>query len=353
MLLLFSGVKTNLGIAGTAKPDSIFFGSYAFDSYTKLSQKNKSFGLGVLFLGTELDFGNTTFTVSINGTHSTNSPSDFVGDLQVLSNIDTQEKDTLKIYELILEHNFFIRDFNFIFGVGWKDLSGSFNRTETSQNLMHSSFGTSAELGNTGFYGPSIYPFPSFGFHFAKSWNDGAYVMYSIADPILYNSFENGIFQSQINLDEDNFFTIFEFGKKTELYKINLGLWKYRSSGQLEDSFKQSGLYFDGEYNFSQLSPFVKLGLVSQVKNRVSSSFAIGLNLRSLILDKEEISIGFVAAQIQGHNTETAFELQYQFIFSDKFYSPVTYQSIANTFFTKTNASIVALRLGYNFETLY
>lgn len=81
-------------------------------------------------------------------------PSDDVGDLQVLDNIEAP--DAARLYEAWWQKTFFDDRASLLLGL--YDLNSEFYVVQSALVFLHSSFGIGAALGNSGRNGPSIFP---------------------------------------------------------------------------------------------------------------------------------------------------------------------------------------------------
>lgn len=81
-------------------------------------------------------------------------PSDDVGDLQIVDNIEAP--DAARLYEAWWQKTFFDDRASLLLGL--YDLNSEFYVVESALVFLHSSFGIGAALGNSGRNGPSIFP---------------------------------------------------------------------------------------------------------------------------------------------------------------------------------------------------
>jgi porin len=87
------------------------------------------------------------------GTHG-GAPSDFVGDVQGVSNLEAPPK--LRLEEFWLQQNLFESHLSLL--VGRYDLNTEFYRVQSAALFVNSSFGIGPEFGQSGVDGPSIFP---------------------------------------------------------------------------------------------------------------------------------------------------------------------------------------------------
>jgi len=218
--------------------------SYLLDGHyiSKDNQASEKPVLGSLMLYSEFKSKRSSLHISLLGTHSTISPTDdCLRDAQIFSNIDALGQDTLKFYEIFYEYKF--KDTSLL-DIGWLDLSSNFNTTEPSSHLLNSSFGTAADLGNTGYFGPSIYPITAFGLSYSKVFNNDFYLKAALTDPLNPDNFRSKRLQTDIKLDDKNYFSVLEAGvNKDQKFKVSFGFWELNVQEGLLPDFKQSGAY--------------------------------------------------------------------------------------------------------------
>ncbi len=317
--------------------------NYILDTYqVSTPSVSKTLSIGSLMTSGEVTSGEHRYHMSAQGAHSNGSPSEVAQDIQILSNIDMEGEETLKIYELYYSYQ--IQDFEL--SLGWQDLSNHFNRLAASELLIHSSFGTSADLGNTGFYGPSIYPFPGFGLKANHRINEKYQLRFAISDPLNPQSFRSRSLQSQVNIDPDNYFAIFEIKKSVTNYQWNMGAWTYRAEASSFLDFQQSGIYFDWEYYIARWTPFAKIGLANKRPLRVHQSWVLGLKRSQVFNSRDWISIGIVIAPIDQQEThEKVFEVLYKRQLAKGLAALLSFQSIEQAFFSQQRAQALTLRI--------
>jgi porin len=113
------------------------------------------------------------------GTHG-GSPSEYVGDAQVVSNIDAP--NTWKIYEAWYNQSLFSERVSLRFGL--YDLNSEFDVIETAGLFLNSSHGIGADFSQTGLNGPSIFPTTSFGARFKIQPMQSLYLQTVILDAV-------------------------------------------------------------------------------------------------------------------------------------------------------------------------
>jgi|GEM_PF-2411513 len=332
--------------------DEVRLGAYSvLDTHTlSRNQKGRATpALGALLLSSEVEYGNSQLTTSVLGNYSSGSPTDFVGDAQVLSNIDVQGQEVVKIYELVYQYRWGLSRL----GIGWSDLSTSFNTTVPSELLVNSSFGTSAAFGNTGDYGPSIYPIPSFGIKAALDLGDGYYLQFAMADPIVASAFRSKNIQTRIHLNQNQNLGVVEFGRiQASTYKVAIGAWTLNLQNQDFGSFHQSGVYSQFDYRIRRnLHPFVRLELATKVAERIYSNTVFGARVLPDDLAYGLVEVGFSSVDIQNKSrSEQVYEILYQRDLFLNLSTALSYQYIARPGGDEGSANAVTFRLRMDFD---
>lgn len=108
------------------------------------------------------------------------SPSEDVGDAQVVSNIDSP--DSWKLFEAWVQQALWDGRFSLL--VGLYNLNGEFYVNDFSALFINSAFGIGTDLAQTGEQGPSIFPTTSFGVRLRGKPTDETYVMGAVLDGV-------------------------------------------------------------------------------------------------------------------------------------------------------------------------
>ncbi len=103
----------------------------------------------------------------------------YVGDFQVISNIDAEE--ALRLYELWYEQSI-AEKLSLRFGL--YDLNSEFDAQEASQLFLNSSHGIGAEYGQSGRLGPSIFPVTSLAARLDWTLSDSGTLRYALLDGV-------------------------------------------------------------------------------------------------------------------------------------------------------------------------
>jgi hypothetical protein len=108
------------------------------------------------------------------------SPSEIVGDMQTVSNIDAD--DTWKLYEAWYQQNLFDEKLSLLLGLF--DLNSEFDVTENAGLFLNSSFGIGPDYSQSGGNGPSIFPTTSLAFRVRVQPTDAFYVQSAVFDGV-------------------------------------------------------------------------------------------------------------------------------------------------------------------------
>ena len=335
--------------------DADFNIQYIVDNYSILKSRQGSANrsIGSFLLESKVRHKDHNVTVSFLGTHSNGSPSDLLGDLQVLSNIDVQGEEGFKLYELF--YQFIFRKLEV--GFGWVDLSNSYNLNTSGALLVHSSFGTNAGFGNAGLYGPSIYPIPFFGLNLKYSLEGKYYIQMALTDVGTVGGFKSKKIQYDLGLSADNHLGVLEFGRKTNKgVSVGFGLWNLVADDTfLGEEIDQVGVFFQGEYlKFIRFSPFIRGGVSSKRIDRVYANVSVGA--RSLPWEKKYgvFEFGFNRALIWGvAQTEEVFETLYSLSVTDWLKTSLSYQNINNIGGRRDQADVLTVRFNLQESFLF
>jgi carbohydrate-selective porin OprB len=201
------------------------------------------------------------------------------------------------------------------FRLGWSDLSIEFNTNDPSADFINSSFGTSADLGNTGFAGPSIYPVPTFGIDHLITHKEGFYFRSAVMSAIVSSMTDTSDLLKDIYLSADNHTIVTEVGvEEKNKFEYALGVWSVKSGSEVLLPFSQKGLYFQADYKVNGgLHPFLRWGRSSKVSARVYSNVALGLEFAFDNKKLGSLGFGFSSARIDSAPfSEKVYELIYK-----------------------------------------
>ncbi|MCB0324739.1 MAG: carbohydrate porin [Bdellovibrionales bacterium] len=298
--------------------------------------------LGNLDIAATLDTGKAGWwengTVFIYFLGNTGDPaSEFIGDLQVTSNIEAPE--TLKLYEAWYDHSF--ADGSVSLLVGLHDYNSEFDVISSAGTLLNSSFGIGPDISQVG---PSIFPTTAVAARLKVALPGDLYGLAAVYDGVPGSPNNPRGTHIQFGSD-DGLFWAGELGavgvEGSGYYKASMGLWGH--SAEVEDFSEQvrdrnSGLYLLGERRvFTEsedetqgLVLFGRVGFARESRNAVSHYFGAGLSYLGLFegRDADTLALGVARAELsddyrvvtpESTDAETAIELNYRIAVSDFF----------------------------------
>jgi len=279
------------------------------------------------------------FSLYLLGNHG-DSPSEFIGDLQVVSNIDAFE--TFKVYEAWVEQRLF--DDRFSVKAGLIDLNSEFDVIESAGIFLNSSFGIGADYSQSGGNGPSIFPTTSAGVRLNGWLTPSVYARTIILDGVSGDPDDPR--GTRVQFDEgDGLLVGGEVGWVTSegdpgpYRKVAFGGWTY-TEPSIEDASGASitptdnrGYYVLAEGSVYReadgdggLVLFGRYGSADATINPVSRYVGFGGNYTGLLPGREEDQLGLAMARVPGGDvfrgalrdggitptsSETAIELTY------------------------------------------
>lgn len=222
------------------------------------------------------------------------APSDLTGDLQTISNIQTDNH--LKLYELWYEHSFANGAVNLLAGL--HDYNSTFYTLESAGLFTTSSFGIGPEVAQVG---PSIFATTAVGVQLTLV-GEHQYLLLATYDGIPGDpEHPHG---THIKFKQsDGLFNAIEWGIKNEhSYKFAIGAWHHSAEvenpvdGNISDS--NSGFYFIGEKNINdRLTAFFQYGRADASKNQLASYLGIGFTLNNILFEEDTIGLAYASAQ--------------------------------------------------------
>lgn len=270
----------------------------------------------------------TTFHASVLHNNRSTFSDRAVGDLQTVSNIDTD--GSLRLKEMWIAHASGALSFK----VGLIDLNTEFDTIETGSSFINSSFGIGPEFSQAGENGPSIFPITGL----------GALARFAISDRLEVRA---GVFEGtpghsmdprrmRLRLDDEGALLVGELGYELDgSGRLAVGSWRLtdnveRNGGGSKGS---SGGYYVSidkkliDWPQHSLSLFARIGIADDSVYQIASYQGGGILLSGFIFGAEEEQLGFGIAsarnstsfrRAQGQlgstplNRETAFELTYR-----------------------------------------
>jgi porin len=288
-----------------------FAADYAFEaSYTGDVLVNASGGIETgtryldnldLKLEVDLDriWGPGAGKLLVSGLYNNGSTfsNELVGDLQVVSNIDTAE--AWRVYELWYE----LGDDSKSVRVGLYDLNSEFDVNETGALFLNSSHGIGPELGQTGLNGPGIFPVTSMSLRAALQL-DSVTARIVVMDAVPGDPEDPASYAIDLRRD-DGCLTVAELDMRlADSARIWAGYWRY--SAEFEHGFGDGsdrgndGWYVGLERSLAFGSHsgawFVRLGQADERFNALHGYAGLGLVIDGPFPARSGDHLGFAVA---------------------------------------------------------
>ncbi len=324
-----------------------FGGDYDFEAeYTGDILRNVSGGIAVgtryldkLDLKLEIDiaeaWGMGSGILFMHGLYSNGGTlsDELVGDLQIVSNIDTTE--AWRIFEFWYE----LGDDVWSVRTGLYDLNSEFDVNETGAIFLNSSHGIGADIGQTGMNGPSIFPVSSMSLRAAVQ-TDSFTARVAVMDAVPGNPDTAASNEIDMNSDE-GILTVAEVDVPlSESARLWAGYWRY--SARFEEPFGtgsgsgNGGWYVGGEHRFQigsrSAAWFVRFGQAEEQFNALKDYTGFGAVLDGPFAARPDDQFGIAFASACGsapyrhylnqvgvgaEQRETAWEMTYRVQVSD------------------------------------
>ncbi len=263
------------------------------------------------------------------------SPSELVGDLQTLSNIDTPE--TWLLYEAWLEQSLF--DGRFSWKLGLYDVNSEFDATESGGLFLNSSHGVGPDFAQSGVAGPSIFPVTSLALRL-RTQSERFYVQAVTLDAVPGHPEKSSGTHVRLSGDE-GLLTMAELGllgreRADDLPrgKLALGVWRYSEAVEATEfaagtpggtsATHNDGVYVVGETTVGSggLSLFGRFGVADDRVNQLDAYVGFGGVLHGVFARRPEDQLGLAVAHAHtadayreaflAESAETAVELTYR-----------------------------------------
>jgi porin len=245
--------------------------------------------------------GATSF-VSLLWNNNNTFSDQYVGDLQVISNIDAEK--ALRIYELWYEQP--VAD-SVTLRFGLYDLNSEFDAIDTSGLFINSSHGIGADYGQSGQNGPSIFPVTSLTARFDWQISGASNLRYAILDGVPGDPDDPS--KTTIDLgDGDGVLHALEFNQVLASgTRVGVGTWLYSANFDRIDGNGQDGGNA-GFYGFVDmplksvvddgfgLAGFLRYGTANDEINVLGRYFGGGVVATGLIRSRPDDQIGFAIA---------------------------------------------------------
>lgn len=245
------------------------------------------------------------------------NPSDYVGDIQGVSNIATDE--ALKVYEFWYQHTFLDERVSLLFGL--HDYNSTFYSLESAGLFTHPSFGIGPDTSQAV---PSIFSTTSTALHFTFR-GESQYLLAAVYDGIPGDPDNPHGTHIQFN-SGDGLFSALEWGWANESRdKVAIGAWQQTAEvenpvdGQQTDD--NTGIYFIAEKNINDVAAiFIQLGQADDKYNQLEYYGGTGITFSDFWLDGDGLGLAvaqarngdpYLAENSETGRTETAWEFTY------------------------------------------
>ncbi len=292
---------------------------------------------------------------------------EFVGDFQVVSNIEAGH--AFRLYEFWYE----LSNQSWSLRTGLYDLNSEFDTNGVSDLFLNSSHGIGAEIGQTGDNGPSIFPVTSLAAR-ADASLDNVTVRVAVLDGVPGDP--DNPSRTAIELGgDDGVLSIAEvdvnFGARSRFWS---GIWRY--SGEFDRLYSSgtsnrnegwyAGVETRTELGGRTVAGFMRYGQANDQLNPVSNYFGAGFVIAAPVASRPDDLLGFALASVGAgrpyrnsleqfdpniKHRETSWEVSYRAKINDRLIVQPDIQLIQNP----SALSIVdnAVILGLRFEIVY
>lgn len=228
----------------------------------------------------------------------------YVGDAQVVSNIDAEQ--AVRVYEFWYQQQL-NEDVSLRFGL--YDLNSEFDAIETAGLFVNSSHGIGAEYAQSGRAGPSIFPVTSIAARFDMAIDESSTLRYAILDGVPGDP--NDPSKTKIDLGgNDGVLHALEYNYVTDSgARLGIGAWLYSAEfDRIEATVDNrrddgnSGLYgfidarlFDNDAG-ATVSGFLRYGIANDEFNAFDSYLGAGLVATGLVPARPDDRFGIALA---------------------------------------------------------
>ena len=229
--------------------------------------------IDLIYSASSADFGGTgkgdfyLYVLSNGG----DDPSEFIGDTQVTSNIETT--DTTKLYEAWYRQH--LRDdLSVLFGL--HDYNSVFATVDNAGLLLNSSFGIGPDIAQVG---PSIFSTTALGL--VLSYETATNYVYLAAYDGVPGDPEND-HGTQLHIDSgDGIFSALEWGLFDDnRYRLSFGFWHLSAQSEAEASAQRStsqyGSYALAQTQLGALATFIQAGQAKPQNNTIGAYLGAG-----------------------------------------------------------------------------
>lgn len=239
-----------------------------------------------------------------------NSISEIVGDVQTVSNIDSE--NSWRLYEAWVNKP--LPSIKSSVLIGLYDLNSEFDVVNAGGLFINSSHGIGPDFSSSGITGPSIFPLTSLTARLKINPFSGVTLKFAVLDAVpsdpentkgtsvYLRKSEGALLISEISISKSgsNTASLLDRGvnEKTP-YRLVLGGWKYTEerTGWLDEPESDHGLYAIGEITLQNgLSFFGRVGATNRDINRFNYYLGAGLTYSGLFKQRPDDLLGLTVA---------------------------------------------------------
>ena len=347
------------------QPKIEYYAEATFDAFASSKGGKSNEKEFIYLINTGMSY-NLTPSVQVRGglwLTNNNSVSQFVGDDQIISNIESGIS-SLRFSELVVEW----QSENWSVLSGIYDLNSEFDVLDSSSIFINSAHGIGTDIGQTGNNGPSIYPTPGLAFRLTYTIDEHTFRVATV-DGLPGN--ENNPNSQSLALDSDEgALLIAEYQYQTLNKRLLAGKWYY--TAEFENLAKSNhfnngniGYYIRGEWdaieieNSQQVTLFGRYGIADGRYNKYDKFISFGINMPSFISSRYEDRWGIAVARVElaeesqtsySANAETNIELTYDASLTDYLSIQPNIQYLISPAASKQidNAWALGLRINYS-----
>lgn len=316
--------------------------SYLLDFYhhDRSDQESGEEQIGIFLASHKIESDKNLFHYSFLINHSSGSPTARIADAQIVSNIDTEGGEGLKVFEAFYEREFSL----FKLRLGLIDLSTFINITDSSMELINSSFGTAADFGFAGRFGPAIYPIPSWGAVLMRE-EKSSYLYAALMDTISEENFDPSNTVTGPRIDRNHHLLLVEAGVVDQgvLKKLGLGLWRFKDKAGQGDPAQQ-GVFLQTELNFKHVDPFIRLSRSRKFSQKVYQNLVFGAEFKNVGKSGIDLSLGHSQVAKEGSRHQ---EKVREILLKKKwglFATSLSFQDIENIGTSENSGHVITLR---------
>lgn len=256
----------------------------------------------------ERAFGWSGATIFLYGLYNNDATlsDELVGDVQVVSNIDTDR--AVRLYEAWLDQR--LLSDRLSIRVGLYDLNSEFDTTDSRALFINSSHGIGPDFSQSGRNGPSIFPVTSLSFRAEYKFNDNWLVKAAILDGVPGDPDRPA--RTAIKLgDGDGALIVSELNYLSGSGKFGVGYWRYTSRFETIQAPEverrgNDGLYLLAEQRLSRrgdgdrgLVAFARLGWADDAFNPIKRYVGAGVVATGPFAARAEDQLGLAVGWVE------------------------------------------------------